>query len=417
MTDNFGRGLRELADAAALSHRNGPGLPTAVIDRRARHNRRRHGTAVAAASVAAVAALALAGAAVAQWQTPPPPAVTPTVTPTPTPAPSVQYATKGHADEPDALVMTDATWEQVGPGWALTLFSTMSVIDVDNDYGRFDPAGTQALFLVAPDATIYRMATLPADGNAQIMHWDPVNRKAWLFFLGLGESWYQAEVDLASGQVDSGDFTDGAGPRARYSADQLGDLIPLRQGADGRVLWAGVGPIASSEISGLVWYEPDGSWTPSAINEIGGGGEEAWLDLAGDRIVYLNGAPTFEVTVQDLVDDSYTTRSLGANPDPQDDCSLHSVLADGALVFSVRITCSHYDWGWIDDPLRRTLYEVTLDGEWRPIEWREPSSRLLEHLVSTGPPDLLWTYFASGTDPDLPGHLVAQDWADVAILP
>lgn len=84
---DFGRGLRELADDAARAHRNGPSLPTAAIDHRARRNRRRHETVLAATSVAAVTALVLTGAALAQRNSPPPPAVTPTPTSTPTPTP------------------------------------------------------------------------------------------------------------------------------------------------------------------------------------------------------------------------------------------------------------------------------------------------------------------------------------------
>ncbi|GIG23612.1 hypothetical protein Cch01nite_43360 [Cellulomonas chitinilytica] len=365
--------------------------------------RRRRRTAVlTAGSVALVAVLALsATAAVLHRPAPAPPAgppssVAPTPSATPSADPTPVLATKADASEPDARVMTDETWDEVGPGWALTLFSTMSVVvSEDDNYGHFDPAGVQALFLVAPDATTYRLLTLPADtdAEAQVMWWDPERRKAWLFLQGLGESWGQLEVDLVTGSQTPLTF----GP-----SDVRQDPAPVRQMPDGRVLWADNDPLFSASVGGLYWQATDGAFTtivgPGVIEG------DVWLDPSTPRAAYLapDAAGDYSLVSYDLTKGSTGTRPLGAPSVDRHRCSVADVEAP-----SVFVTCTTYD------AIGLHQYEVTAAGEWREATEDHTSPSTIQWMLGCGTPDVLW----STNGRELSGALAAQGWRDALILP
>ena len=167
--------------------------------------------------------------------------------------PVVAFAVKESPTEPDALPMTDATWDTVGPGWTLTLFSTTSIVGDDGSHGQFDPAGTQALFLVAPDGSTYRLFSLAVDGDAQVMWWDATLRTAWVFVQGPGESWDKVEVDLRTGDQTPA-FLGAAVP-------EPADLAPVLQLPDGRVLWVDSDPYFPVPLGGLYWQAVDGTFS------------------------------------------------------------------------------------------------------------------------------------------------------------
>jgi hypothetical protein len=88
MSQDFARGLHEVAADVARAHLSGPGLPIARIDARSRRVRRRHEVSVAVASGAVVVAIALGGAALLDRPGAIPPAVTPSESPSSSPSPT-----------------------------------------------------------------------------------------------------------------------------------------------------------------------------------------------------------------------------------------------------------------------------------------------------------------------------------------
>jgi hypothetical protein len=127
MSEDFARGLHEVAADVARVHLSGPGLPVARIDARSRRVRRRHEVSVAVASGAVVVAVVLGGAALLDRPGAVPPAVTPSESPSsspsPTPAPSLspdvepppQEALLGAGDL-DRLILDPSALAAVLPG-------------------------------------------------------------------------------------------------------------------------------------------------------------------------------------------------------------------------------------------------------------------------------------------------------------
>ena len=397
MTDDFRRGLEELSLEVSERHRRQPGLPVPLIARAARGRRRRHESLMAAGSAAALVLVAVTGSALLDRgaPAPAPPAQTssptPSVEPSRTPTasePARALAPKGHASEPDAWVITDDTWATVGAGWALTLFSTVSIIPGE-DYGTFDPAGTQALFLVAPDGTTYRLSALPADGEGEVMWWDATQRKAWMYFKGLGESWWYTEVDLRDGSLR--EFR--LGPNSR-------DAAPVLQRPDGRVLWADTDPHFPTGVHGLYWQGTDGTITPLAGDEIEG---DVWLDpVARDIVEFLaRSVDGYDLTSIDLTNDSIASTPLGAAPEGSSECGLTNVLATSALV-----TCSGAEpFGWRTYDVAGRTFAEAADVE--------PSDELIQGMLMCGALEVPWS--AGGRELDAP--LAAQGWSDAWVLP
>jgi hypothetical protein len=126
MSEDFARGLHEVAADVARAHLSGPGLPIARIDVRSRRVRRRHEVSVAVASGAVVVAIALGGAALLDRPGAIPPAVTPSESPSASPTPQVspspdvepsppQVALLGAGDL-DRLVLDPSALATVLPG-------------------------------------------------------------------------------------------------------------------------------------------------------------------------------------------------------------------------------------------------------------------------------------------------------------
>lgn len=405
MSDDFRAGIDDLMEEVAARHRNGPGLHVAAVERTARRRRRRHEAIVAAGSVAVMAVLALTAAALVSRPAPTPPVSTPTPTRSAAPSPSVSstpspsstsvsFAVKESPTEPDALPMTEAMWDTVGPGWTLTLFSTMSVIgDAGND-GHFDPKGRQALFLVAPDGTTYRLTSLVVDGDAQVMWWDATLRTAWVFVQGLGESWDKVQVDLSTGDQTRSFL----GASAPGSADPA----PVQQLPDGRVLWVDSDPYFPVPLGGLYWQDLDGTF--STITGATGIVGDAWLDPAADRVVYL--APgaadgSLARVTYDLSSGSTESDDLGIPP-AGGPCSVREVVGT-----STSVVC--------DDPegIGQLFYDVTSGGDWRSTSEPERPTFLIQQMLQCGAPDLPW----SPSGRALPPALAAQGWRDAFTLP
>ncbi|WP_315095980.1 hypothetical protein [uncultured Cellulomonas sp.] len=398
MSDDFRTGIDELMEEVADRHRSGPGLSVAAVERTARRRRLRHESVLAAGALAVVAVLALSATALAHRTAPIPPASTPSppatpspsVSPTPGPSPTtVQLAAKESPTEPDALPMTDATWGGVGPGWTLTLFSTMSIVGEEGSYGHFDPAGRQALFLVAPDGTTYRLVSLVVDGDAQVMWWDATARSAWVFVKGLGESWDQVQVDLGTGD-QTRSFLGSADP------------APVLQLADGRVLWVDANPYFPTSLGGMYWHEVDGSF--SSITGTTGIVGDALLDRPTDRLVYLAPGAIDGALARisyGLTSGSTESDDLGTPPSGTA-CSVHDVVD-----ISTVVVC--------DDPegFGQLFYDVTGAGEWRPVPEPAGPTRLIQPMLTCGAPDLPW----SPSGRALPEALVAQGWRDAFTLP
>lgn len=415
MSDAFRTGLDELAEEVAARHRSHATLSVPLIARTARRRRRRHETLVAAGSVAAVAVLALTASTLGPFSptppvnapTAPPVSPSPSITPTPTTERARVPATKGDPAEPEAWEMTEETWADVGPGWALAVFSTVAVIEEEDSYGRFDPTGTQALFLVAPDDATYRLVGLPADGDASVMWWDPDQRTAWVFFQGLGEEWWWVEVDLVDGDL-SHELTGSPDPAPR-------DLAPVQQQPDGRVLWIDVdpvfggvdplyvGPLDGGSVRGLYWQQTDGSFAsiPGTTTIEGA----VWLDPEADRVVYLSrdggGVDGLALTSLDLADDATQTTPLSA-PAEVSGCSLLDVQDTRLAVVCVT-----------PEPITRAFYEIDAAGGWRSVAETAPSDRLIHEMLVCGAPELPWSAFGRV----LPEPLAAQGWRDAWVLP
>ncbi|WP_426593563.1 hypothetical protein ACPPVS_17780 [Cellulomonas sp. McL0617] len=405
--NEFRDGVESLTRDVAAHYRSTAGISVQVVERAARRRRRRRESLLAAASFAVVAVLGLGATALVERPAPTPPvghptsSATPTATPTPTPSPTPSpsptttrtLATKDAAAEPDGWAMTDATWDSVGPGWALTVFSTMAYVP-DDDNGHFDPAGTQALFLVAPDGTTYRVLSLPTEsGEAQVMWWDAARGKAWLFYKGIEESWGAAEVDLRTG--DQG--------RIALPTNVLGaDPAPVRQLPDGRMLWADADPYFGVPLGGLFWQQTDGSFsTIAGPTQIEG---DAWLDPTGARLVYL--APDaagggVSLVTYELQSGATQTVDLGSPPQGIR-CSVQDVREASVLV-----SC--------DDPdtFGQLHYDVSLTGDWHTSSDSGSSPRLVHDMLVCGASELPW----SPGGRVLPAPLAAQGWYDALVLP
>jgi hypothetical protein len=275
----------------------------------------------------------------------------------------------------------------VGPGWALTVFSTVAFVADDLD-GYFDPAGTQTLFLVGPDRATYRLHDVPADGEASVMWWDPAQRHAWLFLRKQGEFWSAVDVDLRDGSQSASTL----GPSSRAG-------VPVLQQANGRVLWADADPDFPAPVEGLYWQQGDGSFVPLAR---GAGIEgDVWLDPDRDRVVFLSGAvDDLALTTIDLTDDSTTIDPLGAAPSGSA-CSLAEVLAA-----SVIVSCDGAE------QFRTDTFEVSPDGTWSGTAEREASVHLIHHMLLCGAPELPW----SPAGRILSAPLAAQGWSDASVL-
>ena len=410
MSAELRTGLEQLAREVERRHAGDPGLSLPLIERAAHTRRRRHDAVLSGTSVAVVAVLALTASVLLRDPAPTPPVSTPVLTtpaPTPTPTPpspqpspvveppAPALAIKDDPAEPDALPMTEAVWDQVGPGWALAVFSTLVTLP-DDAYGHLDPAGTQALFLVAPDRTTYRVTSVPADGYGQVMWFDPVLRKAWMYFKGMGESYSTVGVDLRDGSLVY-DLDDPSAPGERYR-------VPVVRSADGRVLWAQADPLFPTGVTSLFWLEADGSFTsvPGATDIQG----DVWLAPEGDRVVYLTNAgeldaPALTLVRLRLADEVAETTPLGGVPGTYG-CTLQDVGDQSVAIF-----CT------VSDPLSSQTWEVTDQGDWASVPSRQSSNRMVQEAVLCGYPDVPW----SSPGRILPAPLAAQGWIDALVLP
>ena len=218
---------------------------------------------------------------------PPAPSVSPTtsLSPSPSPAPSDETWPPAAFDEqsplepvaegePLAYAPFDGLLDWVDDEWSTAIFSTVDFVD-DPDSGPL-LEGVQHLYLVAPDGTAFRVTDLGSDAFGTIVDWDPARAKAWVHLQGWGESWSVVEVDLATGEIDDGDFTEGEGPRA--TAADLGlsqDILPVMVDDAGARLWVAIDPFGG--FGGASWYDPtSGEWRGERVND-------AMLDIVEAR--------------------------------------------------------------------------------------------------------------------------------------
>ncbi|MDN4480626.1 hypothetical protein [Demequina muriae] len=358
----------------------------------------------------AVSAVALATAAVlALGACQPEPTPTPTASPsatqasTPSPSPSVSTETWPPAEldaltpadpvdegEPTAYEAPEWLWDWVDDSWSTAIYSTVEVAESADGGPALE--GVQWLYLLAPDGTAFRIADLGHDAFATIVDWDADHRQAWLHLQGWGESWDVAEVALETGDVDTEDFTDGAGPRDTVESGGLSaDLLPRDVAADGTRLWIAVSPFG--DMGGTVWYEPvAGEWKPSSVNDalfdiaqarhargddsehspgpIGGSG---WVSIESERAISMvadaggqgAAAPTYVIFDHDLGDDTYI-RTGFTPPDSATGCQVHGPDGDEVVVRCWNVDTSVPDTGWAVDLDSSDAVEVPVDPEQTP---------------------------------------------------
>ena len=243
MSDDFRAGIDDLS-------RGGRGAPPERARSLRRRGRAHRATAVgarheslagAAGSVAVVAVLGLTAAALVHRPAPTPPVSTPTPTRSASPSPS-----DSSTPQPVATSVTLALKESRHRARRLddrrdvghrTGVDTHPLLDDDRRrrrcYGHFDPAGTQALFLVAPDGTTYRLVSLRGRRRRpRSCGGTPRNARPGSSSRG----WARAGVRSRSICAPATTTAFVLGPSAPA------DPAPVLQLPDGRVLWVDADP-------------------------------------------------------------------------------------------------------------------------------------------------------------------------------
>lgn len=398
----------------------------------------RPGLRLRAASAIALATAAVLALGACQAEPTPTPTATPSATeassPSPSPTPSESTETWPPAEldeltpadpvdegEPTAYEAPEWLWEWVDDSWSTAICSTVAVAD-GSDPGA-ELSGVQWLYLVAPDGAAFRIADVGDEANATIVDWDPRHSKAWLYLQGTGESWDVAEVDLQTGDVDTGDFTDGAGPRSSVERGGLSaDLLPRDVAADGTRLWMAVSPFGDT--GGVVWYEPvAGEWKPSAVNDVmfdiaqarhargddgerspGSVGGSGWVSVESERAISMvadaggqgAAAPTYVIVDHELGDDSYI-RTGFTPPESATGCQAQGPDGEEVVVMCWNRDTSVPHTGWAVDLESSDAVEVPVDPEQTP-----------NHDLGSYTEDVK----AQGTRPPN-----ADDWTDVMPAP
>ena len=193
---------------------------------------------------------------------------------------------------PEARLLTDAVWDCVDDTWVV------ETRRVETD-GAPIGGTAQALYLSPPEGDLVLLYELRTDVQVEVVALDLAARLAWTARLTGGDGFQVVQIELEDGLVVE-DWGAGAVPPLQRWGDegQVSSVAPVRDLADGTVLWAGYS--YRSTVQSLFLYVGDGEFRALAAQRAIGGlltgggvdshgdvGAEVWLDDDGTVAVML----------------------------------------------------------------------------------------------------------------------------------
>ncbi len=205
-------------------------------------------------------------------------------------------------DYPEAYVMEDWIWDEVGPGWGIGVVAALYYPPTYEYEGQLPPA---VLYLHSPEGVYFEVAQLPAGwwDDTRVVSWDEAGGGVRLWSRDGG-----ARYDLRTGELEEVEFSIGGEPAEAETF--------IAADADGNELWEA----RNDNGGGYYRWSADEGWAkastwedaPSAM------GPSQWpgvtssaLDATGSRVLLTtssadqpDGLLPDEVVVYDVSDDT-----------------------------------------------------------------------------------------------------------------
>lgn len=192
----------------------------------------------------------------------------------------------GDTGLPPAREITPEVWECVTHEWT-----------VEVHRGE----GAQAMYLAPPAGDLVKLFDLRTDIQVELMAFDIDARLAWTARFAQGDGYQVVQVQLEDGLVIERWGGDAIPASQRWDGpDKVHSVTPVRDLADGSVLWGGL--TYQNKLESLFVYEGDGEFRPlaaqsaidaiasegtGAVDGVGDPGAEVWLDRDGTLAAVL----------------------------------------------------------------------------------------------------------------------------------